>query len=146
MVACTAINGLQSMHLMSMHGALPAHIRCRSSVQFRHSRRTCRTVCGPYPHSHWSVSALLMAWRYARSPILPTRIYVTTELTARCSLYGPSERPGLYGVVLLDGLNGRVVDPDERWRPPRGHHMRLASLQTIELEAMLPLKGGRETV
>lgn len=69
---------------MSTHGCLPAHIRCRSSVQFRHSRITCRTVWGPYLHWHWSVSTLLMAWRYARKPILPVRICVMTELIALC--------------------------------------------------------------
>jgi hypothetical protein len=69
---------------MSMHGCLPAHILCRSSVQFRHSRRICRAVCGPYPHWHSSVSALLMAWRYARRLILPVRICVIAELIALC--------------------------------------------------------------
>jgi len=72
------------MRLMSTHGRLPAHILCLSSVQSLHSRRIWRTVCGPSPHWHWSVSALLMAWRYARRLILPVRICVITELIALC--------------------------------------------------------------
>ena len=50
LAAYTAIGGLQRMRLMSMHGALPAPIRCRSSAQFQHSSKMCCTVCGPWPH------------------------------------------------------------------------------------------------
>jgi hypothetical protein len=57
---------------------------CLSSVQSLHSRRMWRTVWGPWPHWHWSVS-LLIAWRYARRLILPVRICVTTELIALCA-------------------------------------------------------------
>jgi hypothetical protein len=78
--ACTAIVELQSMRLMSTHGRLPAHISCRSSSQSLRSRRTWRTVWGPYPHWHWSVSTLLIACRYALRPILPVRICVMAEL------------------------------------------------------------------
>lgn len=74
------------MRLMSMHGRLPAHIRCRSSIQFRHSRRMWRTVWRPWPHWHSSVSALLIVWRYARRPIFPVRICVIAELIALCVL------------------------------------------------------------
>ncbi|KAH7129641.1 hypothetical protein B0J13DRAFT_140877 [Dactylonectria estremocensis] len=48
--ACTVIDDLQRMLLMSTHGCLPAHISCRSSIQFLHSSRMCRTVCDPRPH------------------------------------------------------------------------------------------------
>ena len=72
------------MRLMSTHGRLPAHIFCLSSFQSLHSRIIWRTVWDPNPHGHWSVSALLMAWRYARRPILPVRICVITELIALC--------------------------------------------------------------
>jgi hypothetical protein len=49
--ACTAIVGLQRIRLTSSHRGLPAHIWCRSSIQFPHSSRMCRTVCRPYPQS-----------------------------------------------------------------------------------------------
>lgn len=71
---------------MSTYGRLPAYIRCRSSVQFLYSRRIWRTVCGPSLHWHLSVSALLIACRYARRLILLVRIYVMTELIALCVL------------------------------------------------------------
>lgn len=84
LAACTAIVELQRMRLISTHGCLPTHIRCRSSVQFRHSRRLWRTVWGSYPHWHWSVSALFIAWRYARRLILPVHICVIIEFIALC--------------------------------------------------------------
>jgi hypothetical protein len=89
------------MRLMSTHGRLPAHILCLSSFQSLHSRRIWRTVCGPSPHWHWSVSTLLMAWRYARRLILPVRICVITELIALCvslcslSVFFPGRTPSL---------------------------------------------------
>jgi hypothetical protein len=55
LAACTAIDELQRMRLMSTHGSLPAHIWCRSSVQILHSKRAWRTVCRPKPHWHSSV-------------------------------------------------------------------------------------------
>ena len=82
LAACTAIDELQRICLMSMHGCLPAHICCRSSAQSLHSSRMWRTVWRPWPHGHSSVSVLLMAWRYARRLILPVRICVITELIA----------------------------------------------------------------
>ena len=76
-------NELQRICLISTHGGLPAHIRDRSFAQFQHSWGICRTVWGPYPHWHLSVSVLL-AWRYARRLIFPVRICVMTELIALC--------------------------------------------------------------
>lgn len=99
--ACTAIDELQRMRLVSMYGCLPAHIRFLSSIQSLHSSRMCRTVCGPYPHWQSPVSALLIEWRYARRLILPVRICVITELIALCvpmcvvSLSFPGQTPSL---------------------------------------------------
>ena len=72
---------------MATNGGLPARICCHSCIQFLHASRMCCTIVARIRCRICRyLSVLLMAWGYARMPILPVRICMITKLTARCRL------------------------------------------------------------
>ena len=62
------------------------HISCLKRLNFRHSIKTCRTVCEVWPHSHCSLSTIFRLYKNERSPIFPVLICTSKELCGFFSL------------------------------------------------------------
>ena len=62
------------------------HISCLRRLNFRHSIRTCRTVCEVWPHSQRLSSTIFRVYKNERSPIFPVLICTSKELCGFFSL------------------------------------------------------------